>query len=95
MVLKHITKEMLQTANDTLKKQVQQLNKELAGMYPDEENGSVKFVRSREQLNSVIVVTPRGRFIVSATDWVEAICIVSAGGNNGENQAAIRKVHLG
>ena len=59
------------------------------------EKSVVKFARDREQLNSVILITESGRFVVPADQWIEAVGKVSVGGNNGENQAIIRKLHLG
>ena len=59
------------------------------------ENSGVSFARAPEQLNSVVLITTHGRYVVPADRWMEAVGRVSVGGNNGVNQAIIRKLHLG
>ncbi|KKM27079.1 hypothetical protein LCGC14_1578370 [marine sediment metagenome] len=43
----------------------------------------------------VLLATLGGVVPISAEDWINIVGRVSVGGNNGENHALVRKVHLG
>ena len=55
----------------------------------------VIIVRDPEISGGVLLTAPNGVIIVSAEDWMDAVCRVSVGGNNHINQGIVRRLHLG
>ena len=53
------------------------------------------FIRDPEIPGGVLIGTFPGIVVLSAEDWMNAVCKVSVGGNNSANQAIVRNLHLG
>ncbi|KKM94123.1 hypothetical protein LCGC14_1201410 [marine sediment metagenome] len=99
------TKDELEQENKELRElnqqkieRIEELSNQITSAIGDvsHENTDQVFInRDPEIPGGVLLIAPTGVIIVSADDWIDAVCRVSVGGANGENQALVRKVHLG